>query len=137
MTFIDTSFYLSLINHNDKNHFKALDIINQNQNIDHYVTSWAIIGELLTVGSMRFDRQLTIKFVEKLKNNPQTLIVSEESKLLKQGFKIFKQINNKNISWVDCLSVAIIQQYKLQQIFTFDKDFGKIKKAVKHQFKIN
>ncbi len=137
MTFIDTSFYLSLLNQHDTNHLEALKIIKQNLKIDHFVTSWAVIGEILTVGSMRFDKQTTLKFVEKLQNNPQTLILTEKTKLLTQTWKIFKQIKNKNLSWIDCYSAAIIDQYQIKQIFTFDQDFKKLQKKITQQFKIN
>ena len=82
---------------------------------------------MLTVGSMRFDKQKTIKFVEKIIDT-QTLIILETQKLTTTAFDLFKKIKSKNISWVDCYSQAIINAYGIDSVFTFDNDFIKLKK---------
>lgn len=86
------------------------------------MTSQAVLGELLTVGSMRYDKELTIEFVEAILQS-NTRVVLEKYNLIKRAFSIFKSIKSKNISWVDCFSFAIIEKFKIQKILTFDKDF--------------
>lgn len=125
MLFVDASAYLSLLNPDDNNHQRALDLIKEiTQN--EFVTSQAVLGEVLTVGSMRFDKQKTIKFVEKILSS-KTLVILETSPLTKLAFKLFKRVNSKNVSWVDCYSQAIINSCNITDVFTFDQDFVKLK----------
>lgn len=125
MLFIDASAYLSLLNPDDNNHQHALDLIKKITQ-KKFVTSQAVLGEVLTVGSMRFDKEKTIKFVEKILNS-KTLVILETSPLTTLAFKLFKKVESKNISWIDCYSQAIINSYHITKVFTFDQDFAKLK----------
>lgn len=121
MIFIDASFYLSLLNPNDSNHQKAIKLSLQCKDED-YATSQSVLGEVLTVGSQRFDKNLTIKFVEEiLKSN--TRVVLEQQGLIKYGLSFFKKIKSKNVSWVDCYSFAIMKKLGIKKALTFDKHF--------------
>ena len=123
MIFIDASFYLSLLNPNDYNHQKAVNL-GQEFKDEKYVTTQMVLGEVLTVGSQRFDKALTIKFIEKiLKSN--TRIVLEKPELLKQAFRIFKKVRSKNISWVDSYSFAVMKKLSIKTSLTFDQHFKK------------
>jgi predicted nucleic acid-binding protein len=123
MIYIDASFYIALLNGQDSNHQKALQIADQSKKTD-LVTSQLVIGEVLTVGSMRIDKEVTVAFVEKiLKSN--TEIILENPELIKAAFEFFKKIRSKNISWVDCFSIAIMKKMKIKKALTFDNDFKK------------
>jgi predicted nucleic acid-binding protein len=127
MLFIDASAYLSLLNPQDNNHAQALKL-SRKYSQKKLITSQAVLGEVLTVGSMRFDKPKTLQFVEAVINS-QTLIIIETPQLVKESFQIFSQVKSKNISWVDCYSQAIINQYQIETVFTFDKDFSKLNKV--------
>lgn len=136
MIFIDTSFYFSLINQRDANHQSALKISQRYSNKQRFVTSWSIIGELLTVGSMYFDKKITIEFVNNIRQNKQMILILAKKISIDKTLKIFHQIQSKNISWVDCLSVALMEEHQIKQILTFDKDFITLKKITSNQFTI-
>jgi len=122
MVFIDASFYLSLLNPGDYNHQQALKIGKKYQN-RHYITTQAVLGEVLTVGSQRYDKPVTIKFIEKIIES-QTRIMLEKQELVDDALRIFKKVRSKNISWVDCYSFAIIKKLKINAILSFDKHFS-------------
>ena len=127
MIFIDTSVYIGILNPFDSNHAKAgefLGLLTQ----EDLITSYAVLGEVLTVGSMRYNRQAAIDFVKEIFKST-TRIVSENDELRNKAFKIFQVIKDKDISWVDCYSFAIIDHYKIEKVFSFDKDFKKNTKA--------
>ena len=121
MIFIDASFYLSLLNPKDNNHEKAIKI-GQEYEGEEYVTSQMVLGEVLTVGSQRFDKTLTIKFIEEVLKS-RTRVVLEKAELIKGAYNIFKKIRSKNVSWVDCYSFAIMEKLKIKKALTFDKHF--------------
>lgn len=127
--FIDASAYLSALMLHDPNHTKTAEILmNLEQTEEDLVTSYGIIGEILTVSSQRYDKQKGIEFVKSILNSP-THILLETPELMKRSFELLQQIKSKNISWVDCYSFAIIETYKIEKVFSFDKDFKRYTNA--------
>lgn len=125
MIFIDSSFYLSLLKKRDSNHEKAVDWWRSIPDDAQKVTSQAILGEVLTVGSQRHDRRLTIAFVDEI-HAGNTIIVLETAPLVARAWEIFKEVTKKDMSWVDCYSWAIIQAYKIETVLTFDREFQRL-----------
>lgn len=117
MIFIDSSAYLSLLIPNDSNHKKAL-IVARKYEREKHVASYAVLGEVLTVGSQKYDRQTTIRFVKKILDSP-TIKIIETKELIDLTWDLFKKVKNKNIGWVDCYSQAIIDKYRIESVFTF------------------
>ncbi|HUS60275.1 MAG TPA: PIN domain-containing protein [Nevskiaceae bacterium] len=119
MIFIDASFYLSLLNPNDSNHEKAVKIGRKYKD-EEYVTTQMVLGEVLTVGSQRFNKVLTVRFVGEILKS-RTRIVFEKSELVKQAFVLFKKTKSKNISWVDCYSLIVMKKLSIRTVLTFNK----------------
>ena len=129
MIFIDASSYLSSLLPKDPNLKKAVEIfVSIVESKEHLVTSYAILGEVLTISSQRYDRQAGIKFVKDILDG-STQVILEDDKLIRKAFKIFQEVKDKDVSWVDCYSFAIIEHYKIEKVFSFDKDFKKYAKA--------
>ena len=125
MTFIDASAYIAILNTHDSLHKKAvaiLEVLVAKQ--EQVITSYAVLGEVLTVGSMRYDRQKTIAFVMAILESTTDVILEDQS-ILEKAMTIFQRIKNKNVSWIDCYSFAIIEQHKIENVFSFDQDFIK------------
>lgn len=121
--FVDTSAYYALLNDTDPHHFKAKQYTKDL--VANYITSQASLSELLTLGSQRVDREDTIAFVKKIiRSGTQIILESEE--LVQSTWDIFEKVIQKDVSWVDCYSVAIMKKYHIPEIFTFDKHFDKL-----------
>lgn len=128
MIFIDSSAYIGVLNPFDSNHDKAIRLSGLLTQESHVITSYAVLGEVLTIGSMRYNRKASIDFVKNIFES-KTEIISENAELTKKAFKIFQEISDKDVGWVDCYSFAIIEHYKIGKVFSFDKDFKKYAKA--------
>lgn len=127
--FIDASAYLALVLPQDANRNKAVAIskkIFRKENT--LVTSRAILGEVLTVCSQRHNRKAAVDFIKDIVASGTTIVLEDE-KLIQKAFALFQKIPNKDISWVDCYSFAIIEHFKIKKVFTFDKDFQEFSKA--------
>jgi len=127
MTFIDASAYIGILNPFDSNHEKAGEV-SGSLTAENLITSYAVLGEVLTIGSMRYNRQAAIDFVKEIFKS-ETKIVSENDELRDKAFKIFQVIKDKDVSWIDCYSFAIIEHYKIEKVFSFDRDFKKYAKT--------
>lgn len=129
MIFIDSSAYLAILKPQDSNRQKALAISQSIFSPKHELfTSYAVLGEVLTVGSIRHNRKAAIDFVNDILNS-KTKIISETKDLLDKAFQIFQEIKDKDVGWVDCYSFAIIEAYKIEKVFSFDRDFKRYSKA--------
>ncbi len=128
MIFVDASCYVSLLKPRDSNHEKAVDWWRSTPKDAQFVTSQAVLGEVLTVGSQRHDRGLTIAFVEQILSGNTTIIL-ETAPLVARAWELFKGVTKKDVSWVDCYSLAIIEAYKMKTVLTFDKELQKLVKA--------
>lgn len=127
--FIDSSAYLAILKPKDNNREKALSIAHSIfPSKEDLFTSQAIIGEVLTVGSARHNRQAAIDFVHDIFKSKTTIIL-ESRELLESVFQIFQKIKDKDVGWVDCYSFAIIETYKIEKVFSFDRDFKRYTKA--------
>lgn len=124
MIFIDASYYLSLLNSADSNHRKAIEVSLHHKN-EVYVTSQAVLGEVLTVGSQRIDKDLTIEFVEEILKS-RTRVVLETKEFVDEAFLLFKKTETKNISWVDCYSFSIMKKLKIKEALSFDRHFKQL-----------
>lgn len=132
MIFIDTSYYLSLLNDQDSNHDRAVGLVNQMDG-EKNIVSVAVLGEMLTVGSQRFSRQAVVDYVDEVMKDKDIQKVFENEVIVDLGLKFFKSISQKNIGWVDCYSFAIIDYYKIGKVLSFDKHFRKyINRVVDH-----
>lgn len=101
MILVDASYYLSLLL-NDSNYSKALRIC-RSLNATDCVTSQAVLGEVLTVGSMRFNRQAAVTLVQQIIDSGTTIIL-ESSEIVVLAREIFVKVRSKNVGWVDCYS---------------------------------
>jgi len=129
MIFIDTSFYIAVLSPRDKLHKRALmlsaTILPEDSQA---ITSYGVLGEVLTVGSMRYNRQAAIDFVMSILDS-KIKIILEDQKLLEAALAVFKKIKDKDVGWIDCYSFAIIDEYKIETALSFDKDFKHYAKA--------
>ena len=127
--FIDSSAYLSALMLHDPNNKRALEVLASiKTNKEEIITSHAVLGEVLTVASQKYDRNKGTKFVEDIYESGIDIIL-ESSDLIKKALANFKKIKDKDVSWVDCYSFAIIEAYKIEKVFSFDRDFKKHSKA--------
>ena len=128
MIFVDSSAYIGILNPFDNSHEKAIGLSGFFTQESHVITSYSVLGEVLTIGSMRYNRKASIDFVKSIFES-KTKIVPEDDDLISKAFKIFQKIKDKDVGWVDCLSFAIIEHYKIEKVFSFDRDFKKYAKA--------
>ncbi len=125
MIFVDASYYVSLLKPTDSNHQRALAMAKYYEK-EELMTSQSVLGEVATVGSQRYNKAATIAFLEGILGTGTTTIILERQELVDRTWEIFKEVTKKDISWVDCYSLAIIETYKTETVLTFDKALQKM-----------
>ena len=125
--FIDTSFFCAFYNDKDSQFKKSLshiDILNTH----NIYTSNFILLESYTVISQRVSKQIAVEFGETIKNVSKIKIIEIDNSLELDTWEIFKIVQNKNMSYVDCSTIAVMKENSIKQILTFDKHFQKLQK---------
>lgn len=125
MIFIDTSAYYALYKIDDKHHQIALKIArNILSSTSKHITTNIIITECLTLISMRVSKEKSLQ-LGKMILESTTQIVFIDQYYHQKAFGIFQTIKDKNISFADCTSFAVMRYLGIKKAFSFDNDFKK------------
>ncbi|OGK31719.1 hypothetical protein A3D08_02995 [Candidatus Roizmanbacteria bacterium RIFCSPHIGHO2_02_FULL_43_11] len=128
--FVDTNYFVSLVNEHDTNNTKACAYAEEFvQYSPQFIISNYIFSEVVTVTSQRLGKDESIRVGTMLLSNPHIEILPLNTLLEREAWKIFSKIAKKNMSYVDCTTLALIKAYKIERLLTFDrKDFQPIGK---------
>ncbi len=120
MIFLDSSFFISLFVNTDSNYSRAKSQYPTGKK--ELVSSEDILKETLTFISQRRGRQASIDAYQQILTDCSLLPVSSER--FQAGLKLF--LNSKlpkDISLIDCTTVAICKELHIHEILAFDKHF--------------
>lgn len=134
--FVDSNFFIAEYNLDDSLHLKAVLKRKEIQKTDTYLlTSNLIFLETVTVLSQRAGKKVAISWGKHILENQQIEIIQVDLQLQNLTWEIFQKIKKKNMSFVDCSSLAILETYDIKRFLTFDtEDFGGLEKT--YGFKI-
>jgi len=68
-------------------------------------------------------RHLYVPFVEALLKDTATIFVPASAALFRQGLALFDQRPDKEWSLVDCISILVMRQRRLNEALTTDRHF--------------
>ena len=122
--FIDSSAFIGQTCRDDQYHRQARKISKRLKKNSIGVTTDYVLSETLTFLSLRVGHYAAIKFYETIHEVANLIIVYTTKKDFHQAMEIFKQYQDKDFSFVDCMSFAIMNQQNLFQAFTFDQHFA-------------
>ncbi len=119
--FVDTSAWCAYFDKTDAEHTSAAQFMNQLTL--PLITSNYIVDETLTLIQDRMGRHLAIRigkqfFAEQIAQVVRITIHDEAA-----AFKIFSQYTDKNFSFTDCTSFALMERLKIKTAFAFDVHF--------------
>jgi predicted nucleic acid-binding protein len=121
--FLDTGAFLALADEDDRYHAAAkstyTDLL---QSKAHLLTSDFVLSETYTLIRFKVGHQAAVEFMKRLdRTGIKVLRVSEA---IEQTAKaIFVRYDDKDFSFVDCTSFALIDHHQLDHVFAFDGHF--------------
>ncbi len=133
--FGDSNYLIALFNIKDGLHEKALTISDKltNENTTLVVSSFIFL-ETVTVLSQKVNREVARRVGNELLLRGQVEILHVTEVLQDKSWEIFQEINRKNVSFVDCSILAIMEQEDIPLLLTFDReDFKPLQKAYKFE----
>lgn len=125
--FIDTSAHIALINQKDQYHQRAKDYYLECLSSGlKLVTTNFVICETLNFLRSRISLQTAIKYRNGVYSSNVLEITCVTNDIEGEAFAIFKKYTDKDFSFTDCTSFAIMKYLSLKGAFTFDKHFQQI-----------
>lgn len=123
MILIDTSAFFGIYNNIDPHHAKALKISQYlEESTEKKITTNFLIGETLTILSMRVSKKTAYDFGEMITESTIKTIFIDEL-YHQKAWEIFQRINAKDVSFADCTSFAVMEALGIKKAFSFDEDF--------------
>lgn len=121
--FIDNGAFCALAINKDRHNIKAKSIYKQLKGKKAILyTSNYVLDEIYTLLKTRGSHETAINFMDQIsKNSPILLRVTGE---IEEAAKdIFRQFEDKKLSFTDCTSFALINRFNIEAVFAFDKHF--------------
>jgi uncharacterized protein len=123
--FVDTSAWFALNNRRDQYHRQARDFVAslKSSPILFFTTDY-IIDETLTLLRFKVSHREAAAFLRIFSRS--RLIVREQANpgQLKRAEEIFLRCRDKFWSFTDCVSLAFMEEKRLEDAFTFDSNFS-------------
>lgn len=125
--FFDSNYYIGLSNLADPLHQKVSKTAIRLQQSEYTpIISNFIFLEVVTVVSQRVDRENATTLGNLLKNTIE--IVRIDKVLEEKTWDLFKKIKQKDVSFVDCSTLALLKEKRIEKLVTFDSQFKKFSK---------
>lgn len=119
--FIDTSYFLALVNSRDKYHKAAKAMAAQV--LPPFITSEAVLFELGNALAQPPHRLLGIRALQQIQTDKTIEIVSIDSALFAQAVAFYQSRSDQAWGLTDCSSFVIMQQRGCFEALTTDKHF--------------
>ena len=122
--FVDTSFFIALLNSNDADHARALRVQTRLfETGSHKVTSEYVLMELGDgLSRLRF-RHLAVKLIALIRADASIEIVPASTEWFDQAISLFEGRTDKEWGLTDCSSFAIMQHTAIDAALTADHHF--------------
>ena len=127
MIFVDTSFFVALLDPRDTNHSRAVaafDDFDGKRLKDQLLTTNNVVLETITVARYEAGHALAVRagemlYAEKLARLHRTTAEEEA-----EAFVYLKKYEDKEYSAVDCLSFVVMEKLGIHEALAFDSDCG-------------
>ena len=125
--FIDTGAWVALNNKKDKHH---KDAVKANKDfLDggyFYVTNDYVLDETYTLLRLDVGHKRAVEFgceIKELQKNKKIYVFHVNQVALDKAWEIFEKYSDKDFSFTDCTSFAVMEMLKINKAFSFDRHF--------------
>jgi hypothetical protein len=125
--FIDTTAFVALEDEADGNHEAAQSFrerIGQGKTVFRALyTSNYVLDEVFTLLRLKISHRAAVAFGETIRRSKMVRILRVTGQIEEKSWEIFKKYGDKDFSFTDCTSFAVMEQEAITAAFSFDKHF--------------
>jgi predicted nucleic acid-binding protein len=124
MIFVDTAAFLAIENRRDTHHERALAFREASLGDGRtFVTSDYVLDESYTLIRLRAGHAVAVQFGEDVRASRVLRIEHVTPEVVEAAWRIFKAFADKEFSFTDCTSFALMEHLGISTAFTFDEHF--------------
>ena len=122
---MDASAFYAAKDPSDEHHSQAVAFMEQVQkNLNlHLVTSNFIVDETLTLIRMKLGHEAAVRFGHQIRESKVVEVIRITEEIEERAWQIFLKYSDKDYSFTDCTSFAVMENLSLRNAFAFDKHF--------------
>ncbi len=122
MIFVDSSFWIGLVNDRDARHAEATDLLGTVGT--QLVTSNHVLGESWTWIRRRAGHADAVRFLDRIEASPRLRVVHVDDELEGRAWTWLRRHDEREYSFVDATSFALMRSMKIKDALAFDGDFS-------------
>ena len=121
---VDTSAWLALADQDDEHHPQASAAVERftAQRTVLMLSEW-VFGETLTAIRFRVSHERAVRFGRSILESKVAELVPYDDAVFRRAWEVFTRYADKQFSFVDCTSFAVMERLKLRDAFAFDHHF--------------
>ncbi|MGH2922146.1 MAG: type II toxin-antitoxin system VapC family toxin [Gaiellaceae bacterium] len=123
MIFVDTSFWVAARHRRDRHHQDAL-ALRETLAEDRLVTSNHVVGETWTFFRRKDGHATGVEFLDMLDRTARVDVARVSDDLERQALRWLRRHDEREYSFVDATSFALMRSLKVRQALAFDGDFA-------------
>lgn len=120
--FVDTGAWYALVDRSDPDHPEARRFFEANR--IPLATSNFVFDETVTLLRRRLGWAVAVEFGRRLKGSELAGMVHVTGEDEDAAWEIFRKFRDKDFSYTDCTSFAVMERLKLRTAFAFDGHFA-------------
>ncbi len=123
--FVDTLFWLALINPRDQWHVRAIELETELTG-NSFITTDAVLTEVLNYvsGYQAEARNRAVRFAQAVLNRPDIETVPSSRELFLAGVDLYAARLDKGYSLTDCSSMVVMREQNISEVLTHDRHFA-------------
>lgn len=120
-TFIDTSYFIALVNNRDKYHHIAREVGAKIE--PPFVTTDAVLFEFGNAMSRQPARSIGIRALQQIRQDKHIEIIPIDTYIFEQSVTLFRSRPDQNWGLTDCSSFVVMHERGIAKALTADKHF--------------
>jgi predicted nucleic acid-binding protein len=121
--FVDTSFWVALLNPRNTGHGEAQLLLERFAD-QALVTSNHIRGETWTFLRRRAGHRAAVAFLDAVERSPRLRVANIPPVLEDEALRWLRQHDEREFSFVDATSFALMRSLRIREALAFDDDFA-------------
>jgi uncharacterized protein len=121
--FVDTSFWTAAAYPRDRWHAEAVALLRRYGD-QPLITSSHVRGESWTVLNRRLGHRAALRFLDRLAKTPRLQVLFVSETLDTDAWRWLRRRDEREYSFVDATSFALMRSLKIREALAFDGDFS-------------
>jgi predicted nucleic acid-binding protein len=119
--FVDTSAWYALTDERDPNHEDALALV-ADARAPLITTNW-VVGETLNLTRSRMGHRVAVALGAELRTRAGIRLIRVSKKDEEEAWRLFQRYADKDFSFTDCTSFAVMRRLHISHALAFDRHF--------------